>query len=283
MTSVIALQFGLLFIALVFVNAVSVNHIAKNNSSSQAPSIVTSVRLHSVEKKLCEHGGHFIPSRRSKLSTQCIATENCQCVEESAFNHPTLKNSSDCHGLTATIYFENITHIKLANLLHQADELVSVRKIIIHIRKSSSSKYFHSVNYIRSIGALVDEYLTPRPWWKVVKEPFDWTAAVLPASEHLPTLTVVLDRYLYSWEEHFRYLVSVQFPPKEVCSRSPILVGKNSCIHPGWFSVLVTIEQIYFLYILFVCSCIHTYLLYMRTLLKICIKFLRSQSCRHFT
>jgi hypothetical protein len=240
MNIIILLEVHLLITMIVFVNAIPVNHIARSNNS-HTHSSVPSVRFHTVEKKLCENGGHFLPSKRNKLSTQCIAADNCKCVKESAFD-PTSRNSSKCYGLTATIFFENITHIKLESLLRQADELVTVRKIVIHIKKSSNSKFlvFHSSNSIRSIGNLVDEYITPRPWWKVIKEPFDWTFAGLPSSDLPSTLTVILDRYLFSWEDHFRYLVSVQFPPKEVCSRSPILVGKNNCIHPGWFSVLVS-------------------------------------------
>eukprot|EP00597_Dinobryon_sp_UTEXLB2267_P001346 CAMPEP_0170060958 /NCGR_PEP_ID=MMETSP0019_2-20121128/2709_1 /TAXON_ID=98059 /ORGANISM="Dinobryon sp., Strain UTEXLB2267" /LENGTH=473 /DNA_ID=CAMNT_0010266675 /DNA_START=382 /DNA_END=1801 /DNA_ORIENTATION=+ len=73
---------------------------------------------------------------------------------------------------------------------------------------------------------------------EIVKEPYDWQGTAATSSSQYHN-TVILERYLVEWENYWRYLVSVQYPPNALdCARMPVLVGKNSCIHPGWFSVL---------------------------------------------
>ena len=219
-----------LFLLLLFLHNLI---IVTTTQLSGEKAINNSVRIH-IDKKYCDYGGHFLHSgsnkRAAKFNTFCVIKEDCRnCMEAKDFSTalPVFAESSntnlnklDCSVLTANI--DDITQIKLPQLLNQADESASVRKIIIHFRKPHSP---------RQIGAIIDEYLTPRPWWRVAKEPYDWHGA---SAE----LTVILDRYLISWENHWRYLISVQYPPPDVCARSSIVVGKNSCIHPGWFSVL---------------------------------------------
>lgn len=79
------------------------------------------------------------------------------------------------------------------------------------------------------ISLAIDTFLIPRPWWKVLREPFDWDP---------DTREIILERYPSEWDPFWSYLAAVNFPNSKTCSNSSILVGRSSCVHPGWFSVL---------------------------------------------
>ena len=174
-------------------------------------------RFHIDEQK-CDLGGHFMHGIIKHVNRYCFTKGDCdQCIKPKDFPTP-----SSTYCLILTAHIDDISQMKLPQVLSQADESVSVRKIVIH---------FHKQHSPQSIGAIIDEYLTPRPWWRVVKEPYDWHGAT-------SDLVVILDRYLVSWENHWRYLTSVQFPPSDICAQSSVLVGREALIHPGWYAVI---------------------------------------------
>ena len=78
---------------------------------------------------------------------------------------------------------------------------------------------------------IIIRFLTPRPWWKVIKEPYE---SSMKHSHHL----IVFDRIYYEWENHFKFLTSIQFVDNATCSNASALYGRNTCHHPGWYSVL---------------------------------------------
>lgn len=200
------------------------------------PSLSQTFHL-STDNKLCEYGGHFLQNKLSKPTSHCITKESCgNCIDINILKARELDVSkSECNILT--LFIEDITFAKLINAINQAGgaDSINIRKIIIQIKRPFPQKYSHAA-FAKLVGSIIDKFVTPRPWWKVIKEPYDWQGGVLASQNHN---TVVLERYLIEWENYWRYLVSVQYPSHALdCARMPVLVGKNSCIHPGWFSVL---------------------------------------------
>lgn len=86
-----------------------------------------------------------------------------------------------------------------------------------------------TARHIQAIGQTIDDFILSRPWWKPVREPFAW--------EHKPS-EIILERSDPTREAYFRHLAAMHFPSPDVCGISNILIGRSSCIHPGWFSVL---------------------------------------------
>ena len=97
---------------------------------------------------------------------------------------------------------------------------------------------------VEDLGAAVDAFVTPRPWWTVVKEPYPTTNTHLKhdkaSSQHIPpNLVVILQRYPY-WEGNLRLITATQFPYDanlDACGAMSVSVGRQSCVHPGWHSV----------------------------------------------
>jgi hypothetical protein len=78
------------------------------------------------------------------------------------------------------------------------------------------------VSDIHEIGRFVDHFLTPRPWWRVVDEPFWWQFNSSRGSDAAAPvkLRVTFLRRPAMWDGHLKLLASVQFPPALTCSRS---------------------------------------------------------------
>ena len=87
-------------------------------------------------------------------------------------------------------------------------------------------------------------FLTPRPWWKVTKEPYESTSL-----KHHSHSLIIFDRVYYGWENYFKFLASVQFVDNATCRNSSALYGRNTCRHPGWFSVLGKFNSMHSLFL----------------------------------
>eukprot|EP00597_Dinobryon_sp_UTEXLB2267_P001425 CAMPEP_0170066564 /NCGR_PEP_ID=MMETSP0019_2-20121128/6216_1 /TAXON_ID=98059 /ORGANISM="Dinobryon sp., Strain UTEXLB2267" /LENGTH=570 /DNA_ID=CAMNT_0010273689 /DNA_START=425 /DNA_END=2137 /DNA_ORIENTATION=+ len=149
----------------------------------------------------------------------------------------------------------------------------TIKKILIRINTTALMQFYarrsgsteaHSRQILNDIGFMVDSFLTPRPWWTVVKEPYPSAYLHHIKTPHpknggkasntsstfsdyksftitLPLyLSVILQRYPL-WEEKLRLIAATQFPSdpnmQNVCSSMSATIGRQSCVHPGWHSV----------------------------------------------
>jgi hypothetical protein len=122
-----------------------------------------------------------------------------------------------------SVQLKEYSHNELLSTIENIDTDPSIRRIVISLKNSSSLDP-------STLGNSLDSFLTPRPWWHVIREPFNW-------QKHLKK-EVVLERLGTDWEPYFRYLTTFHFPVQEVCRKSTLLVGRAACVHPGWFSAL---------------------------------------------
>ena len=129
---------------------------------------------------------------------------------------------------------------RAVKLFAEADGNVSVSRLDINFvtittpQKEGTRQMYTFINILYNnilllsdvdmIGRFVDRFLTPRPWWRVVEEPFWWQfhsdgdsreESVPPAK-----LSVSFVRRPAIWDGHLKLLASVQFPPAQTCSRS---------------------------------------------------------------
>ena len=112
---------------------------------------------------------------------------------------------------------------KLTELVPTIDSDLSLRRIVIRITNETTDT--------NAIGKEIDAFLTPRLWWYVQKETYDWNKH----SRHI----IVFDRVQHESESSLRLLAALQFPPSlEVCAKSPMLFNHRDFKHPGWYSQL---------------------------------------------
>jgi len=164
------------------------------------------------DQRLCENEG--LGSSKS-ISLKCIVKDPMGSCKE-------FKTTSDsiCDSISLQIPSFSIENLLAA--VENVDTDLSVKRLVINFKNST--------NDLTMVGQSIDQFLLPRPWWRIVKEPFSW-------QKH-PHREVILERYYEDWEKYFQYLARVHYPSSQVCSKTTLLVGKNSCVHPGWFSVL---------------------------------------------
>ena len=111
----------------------------------------------------------------------------------------------------------------LQSILNNIDDDSTIRRIVITFKNSTLD--------FSAVGNVLDSFLTPRPWWKPVREPFNW-------QKHINKREIILEKCSSEWEPFFRYLAVYHFPRADICEQTTLLVGRSSCVHPGWFSVL---------------------------------------------
>jgi hypothetical protein len=136
------------------------------------------------------------------------------------FLRPVLNLSSpyaDLPCYSVSIHSNNITYQSLVDLIENLDQDESVRRIILVTHANHSN--LHHLNQI------IDQIIIPRPWWRIQEH------------ENHQSLHVTLDKISREWEHHIRFIGSIQYPPPEICRETPLIVGKEDCIHPGWGAV----------------------------------------------
>ena len=109
--------------------------------------------------------------------------------------------------------------------LAQLAEDVTIRRITITIDDLQSDQ-------VESVGHELDKFLTPRPWWYVVKEPHVWQENI----EH----EIVLERYHHDFEAFLQYIASVQYLTSPMCNQAILLLERAPFIHPGMGSCLAS-------------------------------------------
>jgi len=104
------------------------------------------------------------------------------------------------------------------------------------------------------LGALVDSFLSPRPWWRVEREPYLFMHN--PQLKNHPQsrknsssivrwpawLAVSLRRWPL-WDSALRLLGAVQYPSEARCGQAAVTVGRKGCVHPGWHSVVTNYDM----------------------------------------
>jgi hypothetical protein len=187
-------------------------------------------QLYTYNITSCHH--HHQHPRSSQASSFCIAKgqsreqlKDHKCNVSlnslllSAFPFPT------CHLLTITLneYPASLAahgpQLKeLSHLMDIADGNSTIRTVVMKLTSPHLLK-----DHNHTFGELMDYLLTPRPWWRVYEE---------------YSTEMILERVSYEYEPHLHFLTSIHFPDAETCSRTPLLVGRYDCIHPGWGAVL---------------------------------------------
>ena len=115
-----------------------------------------------------------------------------------------------------------IDHKGLDIVWKVADEDRSIRKLA----------FTYDANLAQSFQSLTDTWLTHRLWWMVEREDYLW--------QKKPTMSLVLYRFRQNYENHLVWLSKVQYPPSEVCDISPFILGKGTCVHPGYAAMIGT-------------------------------------------
>ena len=184
-------------------------------SSHQGETFITIAEL--VSTKLCNN---------DQTVTKSDGKDRCSCPRQSddiiSCDSRSIK-AVDCKAAEATV--RRLSYVNMLNKLAETVEDDSIRRVNITITDKSVSR-----NDIAVIGHELDKFLTPRPWWQVVREPHPW--------QEQPSLNIVLERYHQHFEPYLRYLASIQYIDWDTCRKSPMLLGKKNCMHPGLSSVL---------------------------------------------
>lgn len=120
----------------------------------------------------------------------------------------------------------------LSALLFELDSKPSLHKIILEAYGSGDAAQVITDN---TLGAIIDSFLTPSPWWTINKEAYHhYNSATAVAKTHM----IVLHRFKPIWELYLRRLAAVQYPPtQEICEQSPLYIGRM--INSGWGSQIL--------------------------------------------
>jgi hypothetical protein len=136
------------------------------------------------------------------------------------FLQPVLNLSSSYADLpcySVSIHSSDVTYESLLELIENVDQDEPIRRIILITHANHSS--------VHHLNEIIDKILIPRPWWRIQEH------------ENHQSLHVTLDKISREWEPHIRFIGSIQYPPPEICHETPLIVGKEDCIHPGWGAV----------------------------------------------
>jgi len=171
-------------------------------------------RVHASVSDSC-HMENEIRASWDSLQPKCLVKSVTQPCKKFHQN-----NKTSCDILT--LKMQSFSLESLLRAVIDSENNIHVRKMVIKWEQP------HPMN--GSIGTIIDDFLIPRPWWQVTKEPFSW--------QNESANEIVLTRCSTSWEPYFRYLSIIHFPNSGTCSNTSLLVGRSSCVHPGWFSVL---------------------------------------------
>ena len=161
--------------------------------------------------------------------------------------HATISNSNHCyvHSIFAEMsdMREAFKHLSAS----EVDSNSTVQAIKITFYQTSNSPGIMSIASISDLGESLDEFLIPRPWWRVVYEPYSWVKShPLPHIENikeknphemrhtlLANNQIMLKRVDQRQEPYLKYISKLQYPSEYMCSISPLMYGFQGCGHPG--------------------------------------------------
>jgi hypothetical protein len=183
-------------------------------------------QLYSYNITSCHHHHH---PKSSSAASFCVAKgqsreqlKEYQCNISMQSLLSSASPSSSCYLIIITLNSSPLPspHLnELSNLMDLADDNSTIRNVIFKFSTPHLLKEHND-----TFGQFIDDLLTPRPWWRVYEE---------------FSTEIILERVSYEYEPHLHFLASIHFPSTtEICSRTPILIGRYDCIHPGWGAVL---------------------------------------------
>jgi hypothetical protein len=123
---------------------------------------------------------------------------------------------------------ENHVHHMISELFIMADANTAFRRMMIQFSKESHS----------SVSKLVDEMITPRPWWDVMDESFPALDTHSEGPSTSKVYQIVLDRYHPHHEDYLKLISVIQYPDQETCLQTPLMLNRKDGAHPGWTSIL---------------------------------------------
>ncbi len=182
-----------------------------------------------------------LPYNLIKTKEECTDHENRLNNEICTTTYSSIKNHNfECNQIPIIQCNNHLDAIKI-NTTHKELDIVlrdlaklydndqSFRDIFISIVNFGD----HSLNisYFRSIGKLLDQFLIPRPWYRLNHE---------PVHLNFHKRHIISIRRLSLWTDYLKFISSVQYPPSDVCNKSYMAVNRQTYIHPGWGSVLDT-------------------------------------------
>ena len=176
----------------------------------------TQLFANSVSKRDVDCGKreYDLGHEKSKCKTsKAFAYVNDSCKYFTFSKH----NGAICHELSM-----NLTDLNLSSLIEfssSAEEDKSTRRMRIFFPKNTEAL---------NASLLVDSFITPRPWWNVKEEAIRDTYISF----------ILLEKCREDWEQYFKIVIAINFPPEHQCKNAPLLVGRGSCVHPGWFSAI---------------------------------------------
>lgn len=117
--------------------------------------------------------------------------------------------------------------------------------------------YIQIINYSRNLtrsrlGSDMDTFLTPRPWWIILKEKYVGNSVQLhsqgfKSSQHtgnsLHHASFTLLRYKQEYEPRLRYLAALQYPPLEECGNMKLLIGHF--VNSGFGTVMLVYSGLF--------------------------------------
>lgn len=169
---------------------------------------------------------HRKPLVQHPLCTNILYTKEFQSQHISLrrspeyFLHPILNLTSSYADLpcdSLSIHSKNITYESLVQLIESVDHNETIRRIILLTHLNHS--------HLPHLNSILDQVIIPRPWWRIQEH------------ENHQSLLITLDKISREWEPHIRFIGSIQYPPPDICRETPLIVGKEDCIHPGWGAV----------------------------------------------
>ena len=204
------------------------------------------------------HDSHVCPKQLGKSQSTGEKPKYCYRNFDDYGNDYCLQlnriGSKECYVNSINALGNDVTEV----FQHLSKSDVDTNSTIQAIRISFYDKVKHRVNSTSSlnytmIGESLDEFLIPRPWWRVIYEPYPWLKtthmqampdgkSATTESRHslLANNQIMLKKVDQRLMPYLEYIAKIQYPSERICSISPLILGFQACGHPGWTSVVHT-------------------------------------------
>lgn len=136
-----------------------------------------------------------------------------------------------CFGL----HFKLSSHIEdfLLSTLMETDANKLIRQVLIDIHDHSHATEYRIASP-SSAGHILDDFLTPRPWWIVVKESLVQRHKHQNHSLSGSIYHLFLHRQWHKLEPQLNQISKMQYPPSSECRDTKLVVGHM--VNSGWGS-----------------------------------------------
>jgi hypothetical protein len=162
---------------------------------------------------------------------------NHTCVHHKTQIPCDIRNISNEHCLSMNVKFSlkiNPSHFSsmIPTLFQEMDKYRDYRRLVITYPSS----------YYSNIMEEIDQQLTPRLFLYISYETFPakltTSTSTTEKEEEEELLEIIIDRYHHFHEQKLIYLSTIEFPEENTCFKTLFLISRNTCIHPGYASVM---------------------------------------------